>query len=135
MLLPFLAQSNSVVAVQYEPRMIREVLNLVKDSSYERKISVIQGNANKLPFRSSMLAIVEMNDDELTPQDKLGDYKRQRQIQPPPKVWTPYAKPSPTSRGTVPRIFIIHRLCLSVEYVTVVPSGGRHAAIRGTFRC
>lgn len=52
MTVPLLQKSKSVVALEYDPRMVREVLKRVQDSPEERKLKIIQGDAiqTKWPF-------------------------------------------------------------------------------------
>lgn len=52
MTIPLLQKSKKVVALEYDPRMIREVLKRVENTSEERKLQVIQGDAiqTKWPF-------------------------------------------------------------------------------------
>lgn len=52
MTLPLLQQSRKVVAVEYDPRMIREVLKRVENTPQQSKLSIIQGDVIKtsLPF-------------------------------------------------------------------------------------
>ena len=50
MTLPLLQQSKNVIAIEYDPRMIREVLKRVESTSDERKLRVVQGDAIKTRF-------------------------------------------------------------------------------------
>eukprot|EP00529_Nitzschia_sp_RCC80_P030095 CAMPEP_0113498294 /NCGR_PEP_ID=MMETSP0014_2-20120614/31085_1 /TAXON_ID=2857 /ORGANISM="Nitzschia sp." /LENGTH=309 /DNA_ID=CAMNT_0000392287 /DNA_START=149 /DNA_END=1075 /DNA_ORIENTATION=+ /assembly_acc=CAM_ASM_000159 len=52
MTVPLLQRSKKVVALEYDPRMVREVLKRVQDTSEERKLQVLQGDAiaTKWPF-------------------------------------------------------------------------------------
>jgi len=50
MTVPLLQQSKSVVAIEYDTRMVREVLKRVEGTSEERKLKVIQGDAIKTRF-------------------------------------------------------------------------------------
>mmetsp|Transcript_12639 Transcript_12639/g.15930 ORF Transcript_12639/g.15930 Transcript_12639/m.15930 type:complete len:330 (+) Transcript_12639:126-1115(+) len=52
MTIPLLESSKSVVAVEYDNRMIRELLKRVEGTSHERKLRVLQGDVIKtaLPF-------------------------------------------------------------------------------------
>jgi len=52
MTVPLLQQSRNVVAVEYDPRMIREVLKRVENTPQQSKLQVIQGDVIKtsLPF-------------------------------------------------------------------------------------
>jgi 18S rRNA (adenine1779-N6/adenine1780-N6)-dimethyltransferase len=52
MTVPLLQRCKKVVALEYDPRMVREVLKRVQDTSEERKLQVLQGDAiaTKWPF-------------------------------------------------------------------------------------
>ncbi|KAL7554138.1 hypothetical protein ACHAWF_017540, partial [Thalassiosira exigua] len=50
MTVPLLQQSKNVVAIEYDTRMVREVLKRVEGTSEERKLKVIQGDAIKTRF-------------------------------------------------------------------------------------
>lgn len=50
MTVPLLQQSKNVVAIEYDTRMVREVLKRVEGTSSERKLKVIQGDAIKTRF-------------------------------------------------------------------------------------
>ena len=52
MTVPLLQKSKSVVALEYDSRMVREVLKRVQNTPEERKLKVIQGDAiqTKWPF-------------------------------------------------------------------------------------
>ncbi|KAL3925794.1 MAG: hypothetical protein SGILL_000175 [Bacillariaceae sp.] len=52
MTVPLLQKAKSVVALEFDPRMVREVLKRVQDSPEENKLKVIQGDAiqTKWPF-------------------------------------------------------------------------------------
>ncbi|KAL7426517.1 hypothetical protein ACHAXM_000481 [Skeletonema potamos] len=50
MTIPLLQQSKNVVAIEYDTRMVREVLKRVEGTSNERKLQVIQGDAIKTRF-------------------------------------------------------------------------------------
>lgn len=50
MTVPLLQQSRNVVAVEFDPRMIRETLKRVEGTPQENKLKVIQGDAIKTPF-------------------------------------------------------------------------------------
>mmetsp|Transcript_4896 Transcript_4896/g.7424 ORF Transcript_4896/g.7424 Transcript_4896/m.7424 type:complete len:335 (-) Transcript_4896:151-1155(-) len=52
MTVPLLESVKQVVAMEYDPRMVREVLKRVENTNLERKLSVIQGDAikTKWPF-------------------------------------------------------------------------------------
>ncbi|KAL3909798.1 MAG: hypothetical protein SGILL_007943 [Bacillariaceae sp.] len=52
MTVPLLQKAKSVVALEYDPRMVREVLKRVQNSPEEHKLKVIQGDAihTKWPF-------------------------------------------------------------------------------------
>lgn len=50
MTVPLLQQSKHVVAVEYDTRMVREVLKRVEGTPEERKLKVIQGDAIKTRF-------------------------------------------------------------------------------------
>lgn len=52
MTVPLLAQCKKVVAVEYDPRMIREVLKRVENTSSQHRLTVLQGDVLKtsLPF-------------------------------------------------------------------------------------
>ena len=50
MTIPLLQQSKRVVAIEYDNRMIREVLKRVENTSEERKLQIIQGDAIKTKF-------------------------------------------------------------------------------------
>jgi 18S rRNA (adenine1779-N6/adenine1780-N6)-dimethyltransferase len=50
MTVPLLAQSKNVIAIEYDPRMIREVLKRVEGTNDERKLQVVQGDAIKTRF-------------------------------------------------------------------------------------
>lgn len=58
MTVPLLQQSKKVIALEYDSRMIREVLKRVEQTSYQRKLQVIQGDAIKTawPFFDVMVA-------------------------------------------------------------------------------
>mmetsp|Transcript_39907 Transcript_39907/g.83855 ORF Transcript_39907/g.83855 Transcript_39907/m.83855 type:complete len:342 (+) Transcript_39907:142-1167(+) len=47
---PLLQQSKNVVAIEYDTRMVREVLKRVENTPQERKLKVIQGDAIKTRF-------------------------------------------------------------------------------------
>lgn len=48
--MPLLQQSKNVVAIEYDTRMVREVLKRVEGTEHERKLQVIQGDAMKTRF-------------------------------------------------------------------------------------
>ncbi|KAL7541165.1 hypothetical protein ACHAXR_013153 [Thalassiosira sp. AJA248-18] len=50
MTVPLLQQSKHVVAIEYDSRMVREVIKRVEGTSEERKLKVIQGDAIKTRF-------------------------------------------------------------------------------------
>jgi 18S rRNA (adenine1779-N6/adenine1780-N6)-dimethyltransferase len=50
MTVPLLQQSKNVVAIEYDNRMIREVLKRVEGTADERKLKVVQGDAIKTRF-------------------------------------------------------------------------------------
>jgi 18S rRNA (adenine1779-N6/adenine1780-N6)-dimethyltransferase len=50
MTVPLLAQSKNVIAIEYDTRMIREVLKRVEGTNDERKLQVVQGDAIKTRF-------------------------------------------------------------------------------------
>jgi 18S rRNA (adenine1779-N6/adenine1780-N6)-dimethyltransferase len=50
MTIPLLQQSKHVVAIEYDTRMIREVLKRVENTNEERKLQIIQGDAIKTKF-------------------------------------------------------------------------------------
>ena len=50
MTIPLLQQSKNVVAIEYDTRMVREVLKRVEGTENERKLKVIQGDAIKTRF-------------------------------------------------------------------------------------
>lgn len=50
MTVPLLQQSKNVVAIEYDTRMVREVLKRVEGTEHERKLQVIQGDAIKTRF-------------------------------------------------------------------------------------
>jgi 18S rRNA (adenine1779-N6/adenine1780-N6)-dimethyltransferase len=50
MTVPLLQQSKNVVAIEYDTRMVREVLKRVEGTEHERKLQVIQGDAMKTRF-------------------------------------------------------------------------------------
>lgn len=50
MTVPLLQQSKHVVAIEYDPRMIREVLKRIEGTNEERKLKVVQGDAIKTRF-------------------------------------------------------------------------------------
>jgi 18S rRNA (adenine1779-N6/adenine1780-N6)-dimethyltransferase len=50
MTLPLLSQSKKVVAIEYDTRMVREVLKRVEGTEHESKLQVIQGDAMKTRF-------------------------------------------------------------------------------------
>lgn len=52
MTVPLLQKAKSVVALEYDPRMVREVLKRVQNSPEEPKLKIIQGDAiqSKWPF-------------------------------------------------------------------------------------
>jgi len=52
MTVPLLQKSKSVVALEFDPRMVREVLKRVQKTPEERKLQIIQGDAiqTKWPF-------------------------------------------------------------------------------------
>jgi len=50
MTVPLLQKSKHVVAIEYDTRMVREVLKRVEGTSEERKLKVIQGDAIKTRF-------------------------------------------------------------------------------------
>jgi len=58
MTLPMLQQAKKVVALEYDNRMIREVLKRVEQTPFNRKLSIIQGDALKTqwPFFDLMIA-------------------------------------------------------------------------------
>jgi len=58
MTLPLLQQAKNVVALEYDPRMIREVLKRVEQTEHSRNLKVIQGDALKTawPFFDLMVA-------------------------------------------------------------------------------
>jgi 18S rRNA (adenine1779-N6/adenine1780-N6)-dimethyltransferase len=47
---PLLEQSKKVVALEYDSRMVREVLKRVQGTTLERKLTVLQGDAMKLAW-------------------------------------------------------------------------------------
>jgi len=60
MTIPLLEKSKSVVAIEYDTRMVREVVKRVEGTPFERKLQVIQGDALKSswPFFNVMVANV-----------------------------------------------------------------------------
>ncbi|KAL9189180.1 hypothetical protein ACHAXT_011670 [Thalassiosira profunda] len=50
MTVPLLQQSKHVVAIEYDTRMVREVLKRVEGTPHERKLKVVQGDAIKTRF-------------------------------------------------------------------------------------
>jgi len=52
MTVPLLAQSKNVIAIEYDSRMVREVLKRVEGTNDERKLQVVQGDAieTRFPF-------------------------------------------------------------------------------------
>jgi len=58
MTLPLLEQAKNVVALEYDSRMVREVLKRVEQTEHSRKLKVIQGDALKTawPFFDLMVA-------------------------------------------------------------------------------
>eukprot|EP00555_Chaetoceros_dichaeta_P002450 CAMPEP_0198251352 /NCGR_PEP_ID=MMETSP1447-20131203/2206_1 /TAXON_ID=420782 /ORGANISM="Chaetoceros dichaeta, Strain CCMP1751" /LENGTH=348 /DNA_ID=CAMNT_0043936343 /DNA_START=20 /DNA_END=1066 /DNA_ORIENTATION=+ len=60
MTIPLLEKSKSVIAIEYDSRMVREVLKRVEGTPMERKLQVIQGDAIKTswPFFDVMVANV-----------------------------------------------------------------------------
>ena len=50
MTVPLLQQSKNVIAIEYDSRMVREVLKRVEGTSEERKLKIIQGDAIKTRF-------------------------------------------------------------------------------------
>ena len=50
MTVPLLQQSKNVIAIEYDNRMVREVIKRVEGTSDERKLKVIQGDAIKTRF-------------------------------------------------------------------------------------
>ena len=58
MTIPMLQQAKKVVALEYDTRMVREVLKRVEETPYSHKLSVIQGDAMKTawPFFDLMVA-------------------------------------------------------------------------------
>ena len=50
MTLPLLQQSKHVVAIEYDTRMVREVLKRVENTEHQHKLQVIQGDAMKTRF-------------------------------------------------------------------------------------
>ncbi|KAL7466503.1 hypothetical protein ACHAXS_006800 [Conticribra weissflogii] len=50
MTVPLLQQSKHVIAIEYDTRMVREVLKRVEGTSEERKLKIIQGDAIKTRF-------------------------------------------------------------------------------------
>lgn len=58
MTIPLLQQAKQVVALEYDSRMVREVLKRVEQTEYSRKLQVIQGDAMKTswPFFDLMVA-------------------------------------------------------------------------------
>ncbi|KAL3766268.1 hypothetical protein ACHAWU_005660 [Discostella pseudostelligera] len=50
MTIPLLQQSKHVIAIEYDTRMIREVLKRVENTNEERKLQIIQGDAIKTKF-------------------------------------------------------------------------------------
>lgn len=52
MTVPLLQKSKRVIALEYDPRMVREVLKRVQNTTEERKLQVLQGDAihTKWPF-------------------------------------------------------------------------------------
>ncbi|KAL7508670.1 hypothetical protein ACHAXN_005746 [Cyclotella atomus] len=50
MTVPLLSQSKKVVAIEYDTRMVREVLKRVEGTEHENKLQVIQGDAMKTRF-------------------------------------------------------------------------------------
>jgi len=52
MTIPLLQKSKSVIALEFDPRMVREVLKRVQKTPEERKLQIIQGDAiqTKWPF-------------------------------------------------------------------------------------
>jgi len=58
MTIPMLQQAKKVIALEYDARMVREVLKRVEQTEYSHKLSVIQGDAmkTKWPFFDLMVA-------------------------------------------------------------------------------
>jgi 18S rRNA (adenine1779-N6/adenine1780-N6)-dimethyltransferase len=58
MTLPLLQRAKNVVALEYDTRMVREVLKRVEQTEYSKKLQVIQGDAVKTawPFFDLMVA-------------------------------------------------------------------------------
>lgn len=58
MTIPLLQQAKNVVALEYDNRMVREVLKRVEQTEYAKKLQVIQGDAIKTswPFFDLMVA-------------------------------------------------------------------------------
>jgi 18S rRNA (adenine1779-N6/adenine1780-N6)-dimethyltransferase len=50
MTIPLLQQSKNVIAIEYDTRMVREVLKRVEGTNDERKLKVVQGDAIKTRF-------------------------------------------------------------------------------------
>jgi len=50
MTVPLLQQSKNVIAIEFDSRMVREVLKRVEGTSEERKLKVVQGDAIKTRF-------------------------------------------------------------------------------------
>ena len=50
MTVPLLQKSKNVVAIEYDTRMVREVIKRVEGTSEERKLKVVQGDAIKTRF-------------------------------------------------------------------------------------
>ena len=50
MTIPLLQQSKNVIAIEYDTRMVREVLKRVEGTNDERKLRVVQGDAIKTRF-------------------------------------------------------------------------------------
>ena len=50
MTVPLLQQSKHVIAIEFDTRMVREVLKRVEGTSEERKLKMIQGDAIKTRF-------------------------------------------------------------------------------------
>lgn len=48
--MPMLERAKQVIAMEYDPRMIRELLKRVEHTSVESKLHVIQGDAIRTPF-------------------------------------------------------------------------------------
>jgi 18S rRNA (adenine1779-N6/adenine1780-N6)-dimethyltransferase len=48
--MPLLEQAKQVIAMEYDPRMIRELLKRVEHTNVESKLHVIQGDAIRTPF-------------------------------------------------------------------------------------